>query len=67
MGARDVSPTGAPSGRLTAMLVVAGLSPRRLLETLKKCPVAPELIIIGGERVDILGLIIWLILFKLLA
>jgi hypothetical protein len=47
------------------MLVVAGLIPRRLLETLKKCPVAPESIIIGGEGVDIVELIIWLIVISL--
>jgi hypothetical protein len=39
----------AQSGRLTAMLVVAGVSAMRSLVTLKKCPVAPESIIIGGE------------------
>jgi hypothetical protein len=33
----------------------------------EKCPVTPESIIIGGEGVDVLELIIWLILFKLLA
>jgi hypothetical protein len=33
----------------------------------EKCPVAPESIISGGEGVDVLELIIWLILFKLLA
>jgi hypothetical protein len=57
----------APSGRLTAMLVVSGVSAMRSLVTLKKCPVAQESIIIGGEGVGILELIIWLILFKLLA
>jgi hypothetical protein len=56
-----------PSGRLTAMLVASGVSAMRLLVTLKKCPVAPESIIIGGEGVDVLEFIIWLILFKLLA
>jgi hypothetical protein len=50
------------------MLVVPGVSAMRFLLTLKKCPVAPELIIIGGEGIDVLELIIiWLILFKLLA
>jgi hypothetical protein len=49
------------------MLVVVGLSPRRVLETLKKCPVATESIIIGGEGVDIFELIIWLLFFTLLA
>jgi hypothetical protein len=49
------------------MLVVAGVSAMRLLVILRKCPVAPESIISGGEGVDVLELIIWLILFKLLA
>jgi hypothetical protein len=57
----------APSGRLTAMPLFVGLSPRRLLEILKKCPVAPESIIIGGEGVDILELLNWLIVVMLLA
>jgi hypothetical protein len=35
------------------MPFVVGLIPRRLLEILKKCPVAPESIIIGGEGGDI--------------
>jgi chorismate synthase len=37
-----------PSGRLTAMLVVAGVIAVRLLVTLKKWSVVPESIIIGG-------------------
>jgi hypothetical protein len=57
----------APSGRLTAMPFVVGLIPRRLLEILKKCPVAPESIIIGGEGEDILEELSWLIVFMLLA
>jgi hypothetical protein len=35
------------------MLFVVGWIPRILLEILKKCPVAPESIIIGGEGEDI--------------
>jgi hypothetical protein len=57
----------APSGRLTAMMFAVGLIPRRLLEILKKCPVAPESIIIGGEGEDILEELSWLIVFMLLA
>jgi hypothetical protein len=57
----------APSGRLTAMPFVVGLSSRRLLEILKKCPVAPESIIIGGEGVDILEELNWLIVVMLFA
>jgi hypothetical protein len=49
------------------MLFVVGLIPRRLLEILKKWPVAPESIIIGGEGGDILEELSWLIVFMLLA
>jgi hypothetical protein len=49
------------------MPFVVGLIPRRLLEILKKCPVAPELIIIGGEGEDILEELSWMIFFMLLA
>jgi hypothetical protein len=57
----------APFGRLTAMPFVVGLMPRRLLEILKKCPVAPESIIIGGEGEDILEDLIGLVIFTLFA
>jgi hypothetical protein len=57
----------APSVRLTAMPFVVGLIPRRFLEILKKCPVAPESIMIGGEGEDILEELSWLIVFMLLA
>jgi hypothetical protein len=57
----------APSGRLMAMMVVAGVIAVRSLVTLKKWHVAPESIISGGEGVEVLELIMWLILFKLLA
>jgi hypothetical protein len=57
----------APPGRLTAMPFVVGLIPRRLPEILKKCPVAPESIIIGGEGEGILEELSWLIVVMLLA
>jgi hypothetical protein len=57
----------APSGKLTAMPFVVGLSPRRMLEILKKCPVAPESIIIGGEGEDILEELSRLVIFTLFA
>jgi hypothetical protein len=57
----------APSGKLTAMPFVVGLIPRRLLEILKKCPVAPESIISGGEGEDILEELSRLVIFKLFA
>jgi hypothetical protein len=53
----------APFGRLTAMPFGVGLMPRRLLEILKKCPVAPESIIVGGEGEDILEELSWLVIF----
>jgi hypothetical protein len=57
----------APSGKLTAMPFRVGLSPRRMLEILKKCPVAPESIIIGGEGEDILEELSRLVIFTLFA
>jgi hypothetical protein len=49
------------------MPFVVGLMPRRLLEILKKCQVAPESIIIGGEGEDILEELSWLVIFTLFA
>jgi hypothetical protein len=57
----------ASFGRLTAMPFVVGLIPRRLIDILKKCPVAPESIIIGGEGEDMLEELIWPIVVMLLA
>jgi hypothetical protein len=57
----------APSGKLTAMMFVVGLIPRRLLEILKKCPVDPESIIIGGEGEEILEELSRLVIFTLFA
>jgi hypothetical protein len=57
----------APSGRLTAILVVAGVIAVRSLVTLKKWPLAPESSISDGGGVDGLELLILVILFKLLA
>jgi hypothetical protein len=57
----------APFDRLAAMPFGVGLMPRRLLEILKKCPVAPESIIIGGEGEDILEELSWLVIFTLFA
>jgi hypothetical protein len=57
----------APSGRLTEMPFIVGLIPRRLLKILKKCPVAPESIIIGGEGGDILEELSRLVIVTLFA